>query len=110
MFTGSDWSVGGAPGETAGGAVQTAVLHGISSDFGITKSKGTLLVKTVQKMWKRQTAKNGSNIYHGVCLYMIFVYKKPMVSWGALPLFTRVKTHFELTATMIDHSGRSFQN
>ena len=42
MFAGSDRSVGGEPGETAGGAVQTALLHGLPPVLGATKPEGEM--------------------------------------------------------------------
>ena len=37
-LSGSDQPVGGEPGEASGGAVQTALLHGLPTELGATKS------------------------------------------------------------------------
>ena len=42
MFAGSDQPVGGEPGEAAGGAVQTALLHGLPPVIGAAEPKGEL--------------------------------------------------------------------
>ena len=39
---GSDQSVGGEPGETAGGAVQTALLHGQPPVLGASQPQGEM--------------------------------------------------------------------
>ena len=39
-LAGSDQSVGGEPREVAGGTVQTAVLHVLSTDLGASQSQG----------------------------------------------------------------------